>query len=59
MADFARFHDCPDYEDNLILDLACEVGALIIEPTAFAAQGRRNAPTRKAPSLSVLSDPSA
>jgi predicted nucleic acid-binding protein len=23
-------HDCPDYEDNLILDLAVEVGALII-----------------------------
>jgi predicted nucleic acid-binding protein len=23
-------HDCPDYEDNMILDLAAEVGALII-----------------------------
>ena len=23
-------HDCPDYEDNLILDLAAEVGALLI-----------------------------
>ena len=23
-------HDCPDHEDNLILDLAAEVGALII-----------------------------
>jgi predicted nucleic acid-binding protein len=23
-------HDCPDYEDNLILDLAFEVGALIM-----------------------------
>ena len=23
-------HDCPDYEDNLILDLAVEVGALIV-----------------------------
>jgi predicted nucleic acid-binding protein len=23
-------HDCPDYEDNLILDLASEVGALIM-----------------------------
>jgi predicted nucleic acid-binding protein len=23
-------HDCPDYEDNMILDLAVEVGALII-----------------------------
>ena len=23
-------HDCPDYEDNLILDLAADVGALII-----------------------------
>jgi predicted nucleic acid-binding protein len=23
-------HDCPDHEDNLILDLAAEVGALLI-----------------------------
>jgi predicted nucleic acid-binding protein len=23
-------HDCPDYEDNLILDLASEVGAILI-----------------------------
>jgi hypothetical protein len=23
-------HDCPDHEDNLILDLAAEVGALIV-----------------------------
>lgn len=23
-------HDCPDYEDNLILDLAAEVGAMLI-----------------------------
>ena len=23
-------HDCPDHEDNLILDLAAEVGALIL-----------------------------
>lgn len=23
-------HDCPDYEDNLILDLAAEAGALIV-----------------------------
>jgi len=23
-------HDCPDHEDNLILDLAAEVGALIM-----------------------------
>lgn len=23
-------HDCPDYEDNLVLDLAVEVGALIV-----------------------------
>jgi predicted nucleic acid-binding protein len=26
----ASFHDCPDHEDNLILDLAAEVGALLI-----------------------------
>jgi predicted nucleic acid-binding protein len=25
-----RVHDCPDHEDNLILDLAVEVGALIV-----------------------------
>jgi predicted nucleic acid-binding protein len=23
-------HDCPDYEDNLVLDLAVEVGAMLI-----------------------------
>ena len=23
-------HDCPDHEDNLVLDLAAEVGALLI-----------------------------
>ena len=27
-------HDCPDHEDNLILDLAAEVGALILVSTA-------------------------
>jgi len=26
----ARRHDCPDHEDNLILDLAAEVGALLV-----------------------------
>jgi predicted nucleic acid-binding protein len=31
VADVPRtVHDCPDHEDNLILDLAAEVGALII-----------------------------
>jgi predicted nucleic acid-binding protein len=23
-------HDCPDHEDNLVLDLAAEVGAMLI-----------------------------
>jgi predicted nucleic acid-binding protein len=23
-------HDCPDHEDNLVLDLAAEVGALVV-----------------------------
>jgi predicted nucleic acid-binding protein len=31
LADVPRtVHDCPDHEDNLILDLAAEVGALIM-----------------------------
>jgi predicted nucleic acid-binding protein len=31
VADVPRtVHDCADHEDNLILDLACEVGALIV-----------------------------
>jgi predicted nucleic acid-binding protein len=31
LADVPRtVHDCPDHEDNLILDLAAEVGALIL-----------------------------
>jgi predicted nucleic acid-binding protein len=31
VADVPRtVHDCPDHEDNLILDLAAEVGALLI-----------------------------
>ncbi|MGH3281296.1 MAG: PIN domain-containing protein [Trebonia sp.] len=31
LADVPRtVHDCPDYEDNLILDLAAEVGAILI-----------------------------
>jgi predicted nucleic acid-binding protein len=31
IADVPRIvHDCPDHEDNLILDLAAEVGALIV-----------------------------
>lgn len=31
VADIPRtVHDCPDHEDNLILDLAVEVGALIV-----------------------------
>jgi predicted nucleic acid-binding protein len=31
VADVPRsVHDCPDHEDNLILDLAAEVGALIV-----------------------------
>jgi len=31
VAEVARtVHDCPDHEDNLILDLAAEVGALIM-----------------------------
>jgi predicted nucleic acid-binding protein len=27
-------HDCPDHEDNLILDLAAEVGALLVVSNA-------------------------
>ena len=27
-------HDCPDHEDNLVLDLAAEVGALLIVSAA-------------------------
>jgi hypothetical protein len=31
LADVPRtVHDCPDYEDNLVLDLAAEVGAMLI-----------------------------
>ena len=31
VADVPRtVHDCPDHEDNLILDLAAEVGALLV-----------------------------
>lgn len=31
LADIPRtVHDCPDHEDNLVLDLAAEVGAMLI-----------------------------
>jgi predicted nucleic acid-binding protein len=46
-------HDCRDHEDNLVLDLAAEVGALLIvsenaggDGSPAAPVGRRRAGTR-------------